>query len=96
MVKSTSFKSDKGNIQVYFKEHKNDLHKPVVLSSSKRETLPLLLEMCDINKTFEMLCEMEDIKGIDYIYNYDLLKNIVTGACYLSMKTPEKTNLPEN
>jgi len=70
-------------IKLSFKLLTNDLHQPV-LKSSKGDltTIPLLLDITQIKSTYKKLADLKNESKYDLI----LLKNIVAGACSMSMK----------
>ena len=83
------FKTNKGDTEVYFDKFKRTFYKPVIKAPNKTVTLPLLLEVSDIKMTLKKLLDVKKIKGIDHIYDYDLLTNIVAGASKISMKASD-------
>ncbi len=81
------FKTDKGEVEVYFKKIFSDLYKPVVKSSEEIKEVPLLLEVAEIVLTLKKLYDVKKKHNINHTYNYGLLVNIVAGASVISMKT---------
>ena len=80
------FKSNQGKTEIYFKKFRDSFYEPVIKSSKNTTRIPLLLEVPDIIMTLKKLYDVK-VKNGNLIYNYDLLTNIVTGACLISIKT---------
>ncbi len=77
------FKGKDCTINLSFKKFKNQLQKPVLSSSNGEEAvIPLLLDTYQIENVYEMLSDLKR----DTEHTFDSLRNIVAGACSLSMR----------
>ena len=86
-MKTVTFKGrNKTTIEVRFEkkiyfEKDCGLYQPIVCSKNQKKLIPLLLDQIQISCTLEKLAALKDTE-----YDFNLFREIVAGACSLSMK----------
>jgi len=77
------FKGKDCTIDLSFKLFENQLQKPILISSNGEEVvIPLLLDTYQIENVYDMLSILKK----DTEHSFESLRNIVAGACSLSMR----------
>jgi len=71
----------KTSIIVRFNKKDYGLYQPIVSSKGQRNYIPLLMDEWQIASTLKKLSDLEDKE-----YDFGLFREIVAGACSLSMK----------
>lgn len=85
-MKSIFFKIDNRDepVEITFKKNSIGMYKPVLKTSTKNYEIPLLLEYYHVEPVIEKINTVKKIKGT--LGNIELLREVVAGACSLSMK----------
>jgi len=77
------FRGKEGTIELSFKQINGQLQKPILTSSTgEKIIIPLLLDTYQIEKVHGMLSRLKR----DTEHSLESLRNIVTGACSISMR----------
>lgn len=82
-MKSVTFKGKNNTtIEVRFEHRGHGLYEPSIWhSKGDLRLIPLLLDKIQISRTKEKLADLKDIE-----YDFNLFREIVAGACSLTMK----------
>jgi len=85
-MKSIFFKVDnkKKPVEIAFKKNTIGLFKPILKTPTHNIEIPLLLEYYHVESVIKKINTVKKIKGT--LGNVELLRNVVAGACSLSMK----------